>query len=215
MDPKKYHLARSFALGFRDGFVIIGAMYMVVTTVDLFNGTRSIHPTPDDYIMFLFFWAFVFVARAAFGKHPELPRPPRKTVRQCLSTHFFHTEDAPQPAGAYSQAVSRGNVLALAGQVGIAPDTGDMAEGIAAQTQQALANLLAVVRAAGAALGSIIHVRVYLADKDDFAAMNTAYREFFEANGAAFQALPARTTIGVDLPEGMLVEIDALAVHSS
>jgi 2-iminobutanoate/2-iminopropanoate deaminase len=213
MNPKTYHLARSFALGFRDGFVIIGAMYMVITTIDLFNGTRTIHPTPDDYIMFLFFWAVIFVVRASFGKHPELP--PRRPVRECLYTQYFRTAKAPKPIGAYSQAVGRGTVLALAGQVGIDPDTGDMAEGIGAQTRQALANLFAVVRAAGAVPGAIVHVRVYLADKDDFATMNTAYQEFFQDSGASGESLPARTTVAVGLPEGVLVEIEALAVHQS
>lgn len=213
MNPKKYHLARSFALGFRDGFVIVGAMYMAFTTYDLFNGTRSIQPTPDDYIMFLFFWTAFFLMRAAFGKHPELP--PRKPVRECLYTEFYRTGKAPKPIGAYSQGVGRGTVLALSGQVGIDPETGDMAEGIAAQTRQALANLFAVVHAAGVARGAIVQVRVYLADRDDFAAMNTAYREFFEENGAVCDALPARTTVAVGLPEGMLVEIEALAVHQS
>lgn len=213
MNPKKYHLARSFALGFRDGILIFGAMYLVITAYDLFNGTDSIRPVGDDYIMFVFFWAVIFLARAAFGKHPELP--PRKRVRQCLYTEIYRTSKAPKPTGAYSQAVARGNVLALAGQVGINPETGDMAEDITAQTRQALANLFAVVKSAKAAPGEIIQLRVYLANKDDFAAMNTAYREFFEEHGAICDTFPARTTVAVGLPEGMLVEIEALAVHQS
>jgi 2-iminobutanoate/2-iminopropanoate deaminase len=213
MNPKKYHLASSFALGFRDGLLIFGAMYLVITAYDLFNGTDSIRPMGDDYIMFMFFWTVIFLARAVFGKHPELP--PRKPVRECLYTEFYRTSKAPKPIGSYSQAVARGNVMALAGQVGIDPETGEMAEGIAAQTRQALANLFAVVRSAKAAPGEIIQVRVYLANRDDFAAMNTAYREFFEEEGAFCDALPARTTVAVGLPEGMLVEIEALAVHQS
>jgi 2-iminobutanoate/2-iminopropanoate deaminase len=213
MNPKTYHLARSFALGFRDGFVIIGAMYMVITTIDLFNGTRTIQPTPDDYIMFLFFWALIFVVRASFGKHPELP--PRRPVRECLYTQYFNTPEAPSPVGAYSQGVVRGNVLALSGQVGVDPASGTLVEGIAAQTRQALTNLMAVARTVGAAGGDIVQVRVYLADKDDFAAMNTAYEAFFTEAGALLHTLPARTTVAVGLPEGMLVEIDALAVHQS
>lgn len=213
MNPKKYHLARSFALGGRDGILIFGAMYLVITAYDLFNGTDSIRPVGDDYIMFVFFWAVIFLARAALGKHPQLP--PRRPVRECLYTQFLHTPDAPRPVGAYSQAVARGQVLALSGQVGIDPGTGVMAEGVAAQTRQALINLMAVAKRGGCAPGEIIQVRVYLSDKDDVAAMNTAYQEFFEDAGAVFGAYPARTTVAVGLPEGRLVEIDALAVHQS
>lgn len=213
MNPRKYHLARSFALGFRDGFVIIGAMYMVITAVDLFHGTDSIRPVGSDYIMFMIIWGIVFVVRAAFGRHPSLP--PRPVRSKCLYTQYFHAADAPAPVGAYSQAVARGDMLAVSGQVGIHPGTGILAEGVAEQTHQALANLLAVVRAAGAPPASIIHIRVYLADRDDVAAMNAAYEEFFERNGAVAEALPARTTIAAGLPEGLLVEIEALGVHQS
>lgn len=213
MNLKTYHLSRSFALGFRDGLLIFGAMYLVVTAYDLFNGTDSIRPVGDDYIMFVFFWAVIFLARATLGKHPELP--PRRPVRECLYTETYRTSKAPKPTGAYSQAVARGNVLVLAGQVGIDPETGDMAEGITAQTRQALVNLFAVVESAKAAPGEIIHVRVYLANRDDFAAMNTAYQEVFEERGAMCNTFPARTTVAVGLPEGTLVEIEALAVHQS
>lgn len=218
MNPTTYHLARSFALGFRDGFVIIGAMYLVITAIDLFNGTKTIQPTPTDHIMFLFFWAVIFTVRAAFGKHPELP--PRRPVQECLYTQYFSTDRAPAPAGPYSQALSRGNVLVLAGQVGVDPDTGALAEGITAQTRQALANLMAVAKAAGAQPAAILHVRVYLADKDDIAAMNEAYTQFWKDEGVARccgdeHLFPARTTVTVGLPEGMLVEVEALAVHRS
>jgi 2-iminobutanoate/2-iminopropanoate deaminase len=218
MNPAIKHLGRSLALGFRDGFVIIGVMYMVITTYDLVNGTRTIHPTLDDYTMFSFIWVMIFLLRALFGKHPELP--PRPTRRECLHTQYFQTDQAPAPAGPYSQALSRGNILALAGQVGIDPDTSELAEGIGAQTRQALTNLMAVAKAAQAPLSAIIHVRVYLADKNDFAAMNESYQEFWKSEGihrlpSGEWLFPARTTVAVGLPEGMLVEIEALAVHQS
>lgn len=209
-----YHLGRSLMLGFRDGFVIIGAMYMVLTTYDLSNGTHSIRPTSDDYILFAMLWGLVFVLRALFGRHPELPAP------KGVITRYFSTAAAPAPAGPYSQALSRGGTVALAGQVGVDPESGVLAEGIAAQTQRALSNLMAVAKAASVGPGQILHVRVYLADKDDWAAMNGAYEQFWkDARVTQFSSgdymFPARTTVQVGLPEGMLIEVEALAVRSA
>ncbi|WP_335990008.1 PhzF family phenazine biosynthesis isomerase [Glycomyces sp. MUSA5-2] len=118
-----------------------------------------------------------------------------------------HTTLAPAPAGPYAQAAGRGEVLALAGQLGTDPDTRAFAEGAGTQTRQALANLAAVLDAAGASFTDVIRVGVYLADWADFAAINAAYAEALGGHR------PARTTVGVNLPPGALVEIDALAVR--
>jgi 2-iminobutanoate/2-iminopropanoate deaminase len=119
------------------------------------------------------------------------------------------TTQAPTPAGPYSQAVRSGSVVAVAGQVGIDPATGAVAgDDVAAQTRQALANVAAVLAAAGLGLDEVVRVDVFLASMDDFAAMNEAYADVFAP------PYPARTTLGVSLPAGLLVEITALAVES-
>lgn len=119
----------------------------------------------------------------------------------------FYSEHAPKPAGPYMQAVQRGPMLALAGQVGIDPVTGEIADGIAAQTRQALDNIAAVLDEVGATFNDVIHMRVYLADWNDFQAMNAEYSRRFPVWTAA------RTTVVVTLPPGMLIEIDGLAVR--
>ncbi len=101
------------------------------------------------------------------------------------------TADAPAPVASYSQAVRKGNILQVAGQGPVDPATGQFAgTTVAEQTRQTLLNVQAILRAAGA----------------DFAAMNEVYSTFVSA------PFPARTTVYVGLPAGMLVEIDALAV---
>lgn len=115
------------------------------------------------------------------------------------------TTDAPPPAGPYSQAVRIGTTVAAAGQAGFLPD-GTLAEGVAAQTRRTLDNLVATLASCGATPGDVVHMRVYLTDPSQFAEMNAEYASYFEA------PYPARTTVYVGLPPGLLVEIDALAV---
>lgn len=117
------------------------------------------------------------------------------------------TADAPAPVASYSQAVRKGGVLQVAGQGPTDPATGRYrGTDVAEQTRQTLANVEAILRAAGAGFDDVLMMRVYLTKAEDFAAMNEVYSSFV---GAPF---PARTTVYVGLPEGMLVEIDALAV---
>jgi 2-iminobutanoate/2-iminopropanoate deaminase len=113
--------------------------------------------------------------------------------------------DAPPPAGPYSSCVRIGDIVAAAGQAGF-DATGALVDGIAAQTRQTLRNLLANLESGGATSNDVISVRVFLTDPSQFAVMNEAYAEFFD------DPYPARTTVYVTLPPGMLVEIDALAV---
>jgi 2-iminobutanoate/2-iminopropanoate deaminase len=118
------------------------------------------------------------------------------------------TSDRLGPAvGPFSQAVKGGEGIFLSGQVGSDPASGRLvAGGVAAQTEQALRNLSAVLEAAGRTLDDVVRVGVYLADMGDFAAMNEAYARWFA------QPYPARTTIGVAaLPLGAAVEIDLVA----
>ena len=109
--------------------------------------------------------------------------------------------------GPYSHAVAAGELLYLSGQTPIDPVTGRLAEGgIAEQTQQCFTNLFAVLQSAGMNPGHVIKVNVYLADMNDFAAMNAVYEGQFET------PYPARTTIGVAaLPLGARIEIEMIA----
>ncbi len=109
--------------------------------------------------------------------------------------------------GPYSRAVWAGNILYMAGQLGIDPATGKLAGGgVAAETEQLLKGLSAVLAAAGLSMGDVVKANVFLTDMSDFAAMNKVYETFFEA------PYPARSTIGVAaLPAGARVEIEMVA----
>lgn len=115
------------------------------------------------------------------------------------------TPNAPPPSGSSSQHARVGSVVAISGQVGVTPD-GSVLDDVAKQTAQALRNVLAVAEAAGAHEGDILSVRVFLTDSEHFEEMNEVYATFFSAPP------PARTTVYVGLPAGLLVQVDALAV---
>ncbi|AEH36604.1 Rid family detoxifying hydrolase [Halopiger xanaduensis] len=117
------------------------------------------------------------------------------------------TDDAPAAVGAYSQATSNGSLLFTAGQIPLTAD-GDLLddEPIAAQTEQALYNLDAILDEAGVSSEDILKVTVYLDDIDDFDDMNEAYADYFDDEP------PARSAVEVDaLPKGVGVEIEAVA----
>lgn len=121
----------------------------------------------------------------------------------------MHSDAAPAAIGPYSQAVrSPQGLLFLAGQTPIDPATGRLIDGdVGEQTRRCFANLFAVLAAAGAGPGDVQKVNVYLTDMADFAAMNEAYAEQFEA------PFPARTTVAVaGLPLGARVEIELVAI---
>ncbi|MBZ4685489.1 MAG: endoribonuclease [Desulfomicrobiaceae bacterium] len=116
------------------------------------------------------------------------------------------TDAAPAAVGPYSQAVRAGALLFLSGQLGIDPTSGRLVEGFAAQARQALANMAAVLGAAGANLEQVASVDVFVTNLEWFAEFNTVYAQFFGAHR------PARAVIGVAaLPLGALVEIRAVA----
>lgn len=103
--------------------------------------------------------------------------------------------------------IRKGNILQVAGQISADPATGEIVgESVADQTRQAMRNVLAVLEAGGATIDDVVMCRIYLTDTAHFAEMNAAYQEFLT------DPYPARTTIYVGLPQGLLVEIDALAV---
>jgi len=124
-------------------------------------------------------------------------------VKQIIST-----DRAPRAIGPYSQAVRVGNLIFASGQIPIDPATGEfVAGGIAEQTEQVMRNLRAVFEAAGAELSQVIKTTVFLADMDDFTAMNEVYGRFFSENS------PARATVqAAGLPRDARVEIEAIAV---
>ncbi|NPV07140.1 MAG: reactive intermediate/imine deaminase [Anaerolineae bacterium] len=114
---------------------------------------------------------------------------------------------APRAIGPYSHAVIAGNMVYTAGQAGLDPATRKMAEGIEAQTRQTLRNLAAILEAAGTSLQNVVKTTVFLANMDDFQAMNAVYAEFFPENP------PARTTVqAARIPLDALVEIEAVAI---
>lgn len=126
-----------------------------------------------------------------------------RTVKEIVAT-----ERAPRAIGPYSQAVRAGNLLFCSGQIPIDPATGEFVSGgVAEQTEQVMRNLSAVLEAAGADLNQVVKTTVFLAEMDDFTAMNEVYGRFFGANP------PARATVqAARLPRDAKVEIEAMAV---
>ena len=116
------------------------------------------------------------------------------------------TSGAPPAIGPYSQAVRSGDLLFVSGQIPLDPATGQLVEGdVTAQTHRVLASLDAVVRAAGATLGDVVKTTVYLADMNDFVAMNRVYATWFA------DPAPARAAVqAARLPKDAQVEIDAI-----
>ena len=121
----------------------------------------------------------------------------------------IQTDEAPDAVGAYSQGTATDDLVFTAGQVALTPDGDLLADAdVATQTEQALANVAAVLEAGGSSLAAALKVTVYLEDIADFEAMNEAY-------GAAFEAdPPARSAIEAGgLPAGMAVEIEAVGAR--
>jgi 2-iminobutanoate/2-iminopropanoate deaminase len=118
------------------------------------------------------------------------------------------TENAPGAIGPYSQAVKAGNLVFCSGQIPLDPQTGEfVSEDVAMQTRQVLKNLSAVLEAAETSLNNVVKTTVFLADMNDFAAMNEVYAEFFSDNK------PARATVqAARLPRDARVEIECIAV---
>ncbi len=123
--------------------------------------------------------------------------------------HAIATDAAPRAIGPYSQAVRVGELLFCSGQIPLDPATNQLVGGgIAAQTRQVLTNLQAVLAGAGATLDDVVKTTVFLADMNDFAAMNEAYAMFFSSPA------PARSTVqAARLPRDARVEIDVIAVR--
>ncbi len=124
-----------------------------------------------------------------------------------LDREVIATDKAPAAVGPYSQAIRVDNTVFTSGQIPIDPATGKLVEGdITVQTRQVLTNIKAILEAAGTGMEHVVKTTVYLANLDDFPAMNQVYAEFFP------QSPPARSTVEVArLPLGALLEVDAIA----
>lgn len=122
----------------------------------------------------------------------------------------IHTVAAPEAIGPYSQAVGAGGYVFTSGQIGLDPSSGQLVEGgIEAQTRQVMANLAAVLAAAGLTFADVVKTTIFLIDMNDFSAVNGVYGESFEDGPK-----PARSTVAVAaLPRGARVEIEAIALR--
>ncbi|PKW18503.1 RidA family protein [Saccharopolyspora spinosa] len=123
-----------------------------------------------------------------------------------MSRQAFTDVDLPPAGGPYSAAVRIGNIVAIAGQCGYLADRSLAPGGLEPQVRRAFENLMTALRSAGCSEADVITVNVFLADGDDFDAMNAIYREYFSEPG------PARTTITAGLRPGVLFEVSAQAV---
>ena len=123
-------------------------------------------------------------------------------MRQAVST-----DSAPAALGPYSQAIIANGFVFCSGTAGIDPATGAVAEGIEAQTEQALRNLDAILAAAGASLANLVKTTIFYQHVDDFAAINAVYARYMP------EPPPARSApANVNLPRGLLISIEAIAV---
>ena len=120
------------------------------------------------------------------------------------------SDKAPKAIGPYSPAV-RGQLLFVSGQVALDPATGNMVEGgIAVQTRRVLDNIGALLTAGGRAFADVVRTTIFLADMNDFAAVNEIYGQYFK------EPYPARATVQVArLPKDARVEIDVIAVYEA
>lgn len=128
-----------------------------------------------------------------------------------MDRKIINTPNAPAPVGPYNQAiVASGSMVFVAGQIPLDPATGQLVGGddVTAQTEQAIANLTAILTAAGATLANVVKTSVFLKDMNDFAAMNAVYAQHFGDAEA-----PARACVEVArLPKDVRVEIECIAV---
>ena len=127
-----------------------------------------------------------------------------------MKRNIISAKNAPTAIGPYSQAVAAGDLIFISGQIPLDPATGRIVEGgIEAQTERVMANLGAVLEAAGLGFENVVKTTIYLADMADFPALNEVYGRSFPKNP------PARATVQVAaLPKGARIEIDAVAALS-
>lgn len=123
-----------------------------------------------------------------------------------MSRRRIDTDRAPAALGPYSQAIAAGGLVFCSGTVGIDPATGEVPDGIEAQTEQALLNLAAILAAAGSSMEDLVKTTIFYADVADFPVLNEVYGRHMP------DPPPARSApANVLLPRGLLVSIDAIA----
>lgn len=121
----------------------------------------------------------------------------------------IQTEKAPAAIGPYVQALDLGNMLFASGQIPLVPETGEMPDCVKEQAKQSLANVKAIITSAGYQVSNIVKTTIFLADMNDFAAVNAVYEAFFIENNAGF---PARSCVQVArIPKDAKVEIEVIA----
>ena len=117
----------------------------------------------------------------------------------------IRTTEAPIPQGVYSQAIIAEGLIFVAGQIAINPATNQVEPGdIRSETRRVLRNVQVILIAGGSSLRDVVRLGVFMSDLKDFAAMNEVFKEFFPDNP------PARTTVQVQLPKGLKIEIDCI-----
>ena len=120
---------------------------------------------------------------------------------------IIKSDEAPEAIGTYSQAVKKGNIIFLSGQIPLNPVSMELVEGIENQIHQVFKNILAVIKAADASLDDLVKLNIYLTDLSNFALVNSIMEEYFS------KPYPARAAIGVaSLAKGALVEADGFLV---
>ena len=123
-----------------------------------------------------------------------------------MAFQTIHTDHAPAAVGPYSQAVRAENLLITSGQLGLDPLTGNLPEGVEAQTKQSLENIGTILTEAGLSLTNVVKTTVFIRNMDDFARVNGIYASFFGEHK------PARSCVEVSaLPKNGLVEIEVIA----
>ncbi|MBT5165990.1 MAG: RidA family protein [Nitrosomonadales bacterium] len=120
---------------------------------------------------------------------------------------IIKTETAPAAIGTYSQAVKKGNIVFLSGQIPLDPKSMELVEGIENQIHQVFKNLLSVIEAAEASVNDLVKLNIYLTDLNNFALVNSIMEKYFS------EPYPARAAVGVaSLPKGAQVEADGFLV---
>jgi 2-iminobutanoate/2-iminopropanoate deaminase len=125
-----------------------------------------------------------------------------------MTIEKIETKEAPAAIGPYSQGVRAGDFIFFSGQIPLDPSTGEVviAGGIAAQTEQVMANMEAVLKGAGLTFGAVVKTTIYLTDLKDFSTVNEIYGKYFEG------IVPARATVQVAaLPKGAGIEVEWVA----
>ncbi len=124
-----------------------------------------------------------------------------------MEKKIINTNSAPAPIGPYNQAVQFGNMLFISGQIALDPVTGELVQGdVQAEARQVMANLAAILQAAGMDFSNVLKSSIFLMDMGQFAQVNEVYGSYFGADA------PARETIQVaGLPKGVKVEISMVA----